>query len=195
MTWQTPSIGHRPVAVLGAGVLGRRIACSFVAGGYNVHIRDPSAEARGAAIQYIDENKHLYARNVPSSAGAVQPGSYAAYEDIPTAVGEAWLVVEAVPEKIELKIDTFAELDRTTPADCILVSNSSSFKSSLMLDKIANKERRRLVCNMHFTMPPEIRTVELMTDGETEPAVFPFLSDVLAKCGMLPATARKQSTG
>lgn len=195
MVWQPPVIGSRPVAVLGAGVLGRRIACTFVAGGYNVHIRDPSAEARTAAIQYIDENKQQYAQNLPSSVGVVQPGSYAAFEDIPSAVSRAWLVVEAVPEKIELKIDTFAELDRTAPADCILGSNSSSFKSSLMLDKVANKDRRRLICNIHYTMPPDIRTVELMTDGETEPAIFPFLSDILTKCGMLPATARKESTG
>ena len=195
MAWQPPVIGLRPVAVLGAGVLGRRIACTFVAGGYNVHIRDPSAEAREAAIQYIDENKQQYAKNLPASRGAVKPGSYAAFEDIATTVAGAWLVVEAVPEKIELKIDTFAELDRAAPADCILGSNSSSFKSSLMLDKVASKDRRRLICNIHYTMPPDIRTVELMTDGETEPAVFLFLSDILESCGMLPATARKESTG
>ncbi|KAJ4300647.1 hypothetical protein N0V88_003332 [Collariella sp. IMI 366227] len=195
MVWQRPLIGSRPVAVLGAGVLGRRIACTFVAGGYNVHIRDPSAEARTAAIQYIDENKQQYAQNLPVSVGVVRPGIYAAFEDIPSAVSGAWLVVEAVPEKIELKIETFAELDRAAPSDCILGSNSSSFKSSLMLDKVANRDRRRLICNIHYTMPPDIRTVELMTDGETEPAIFPFLSDILTKCGMLPATARKESTG
>lgn len=40
-----------------------------------------------------------------------------------------------------------------------------------------------------------IRTVELMTDGETEEGVFPFLTGVLEGCGMLPATAKKESTG
>ncbi|KAK4183952.1 hypothetical protein QBC35DRAFT_77161 [Podospora australis] len=195
MAWQPPVISSRPVAVLGAGVLGRRIACTFVSGGYNVHIRDPSAEARQAAIQYIDENKIPYQQNLPKTTGIVVPGSYSASEDIETAVKEAWLVIEAVPEKIELKIDTFAELDAKAPADCILGSNSSSFKSSLMLAKVANPDRRRLICNVHYTMPPNIRTVELMTDGETDPAVFPFLSDVLTRCGMLPATARKESTG
>ncbi|KAK4163382.1 hypothetical protein QBC43DRAFT_213092 [Cladorrhinum sp. PSN259] len=197
LVWQPPVIGSRPVAVLGAGVLGRRIACSFVSGGYNVHIRDPSAEARQAALQYIDENKSEYAKHLPNdgAAATVQPGSYTASEDIETAVRDAWLVVEAVPEKLELKIDTYGELDRLSPPDCILGSNSSSFKSSLMLDKVANPQRRRLICNIHFTMPPKIRTVELMTDGETEPGVFPFLSGVLRSCGMLPATARKESTG
>ncbi|KAK3695725.1 hypothetical protein B0T22DRAFT_456057 [Podospora appendiculata] len=195
-SWQPPSIGSRPVALLGAGVLGRRIACTFVAGGYNVHIRDPSSEARRDALQYIEEHKQEYADNISSSTTTTKSklGSYSASEDIESAVKDAWLVIEAVPEKLQLKIDTMAELDRKASADCIFGSNSSSFKSSLMLDKVS-PARRRLICNVHYTMPPAIRTVELMTDGETEPGVFPFLTDVLNNCGMLPATARKESTG
>ncbi|KAK3991038.1 hypothetical protein QBC44DRAFT_393640 [Cladorrhinum sp. PSN332] len=173
-SWKPPVVGSRPVAVLGAGVLGRRIACSFVAGGYNVHIRDPSAEARQAAIRYIDEHKQEYSKNLPANNVTVKPGAYTASEDMATAFKDAWLVVEAVPEKLEL---------------------SSSFKSSLMLDKVGNSVRRRLICDIHFTMPPEIRTVELMTDGETEEGVLEGLSAVLRGCGMLPATARKESTG
>ncbi|KAK3337658.1 hypothetical protein B0T19DRAFT_455545 [Cercophora scortea] len=194
-SWQPPTIGSRPVALLGAGVLGRRIACTFVAGGYNVHIRDPSAEARRDALQYIEGHKQEYANNISSTAATnTQLGSYSASEDIESAVKDAWLVIEAVPEKLQLKIDTMAELDRKAPADCVFGSNSSSFKSSLMLDKVS-PARRRLICNVHYTMPPAIRTVELMTDGETEPGVFPFLTEVLENCGMLPATARKESTG
>ncbi|KAK3331462.1 hypothetical protein B0H66DRAFT_487607 [Apodospora peruviana] len=196
MTWTPPTIGSRHVVVLGGGVLGRRIACTFVSAGYNTHIRDPFPSARSAAIQYIDENKLEYAKSTRLGPHATpdQLGQYAAFEDIESACKDAWLVIEAVPEKLELKIDTFGELDRFCPEDCILGSNSSSFKSSLMLDKV-HEERRRLVCNIHYTMPPQIRTVELMTDGETFPEVFGFLSEVLRGCGMLPATARKESTG
>jgi 3-hydroxyacyl-CoA dehydrogenase len=39
---------------------------------------------------------------------------------IPAAVSDAWLVVEAVPEKLPLKISTFAEVDHNAPADCII---------------------------------------------------------------------------
>ncbi|KAK3367412.1 hypothetical protein B0T24DRAFT_659364 [Lasiosphaeria ovina] len=154
MPWATPTIGSWPIAVLGAGVLGRRIACVFVTGGYNVQIRDPLAEARQAAVQYINDNKHEYTKHLP-----------------------------AAKDKTHLF------------PDCILASNSSSFKSRLMLDRVANPARRRLICNVHFTMPPLTRTVELMTDGETEPGVFPFLTEILEGCGMLPATARRESTG
>lgn len=193
MTWQPPVIGSRPVVVLGCGVLGRRIACSFVAGGYNVNVRDPSPDARQAALEFIDKTKEEYTKYTkPSVPGKF--GSYASYEDIESAVKDAWLVIEAVPEKLELKIETFGLLDKFAPKDCILGSNSSSYRSSLMLDKVST-ERRKWVCNVHYTMPMDVRTVELMTDGVTEPAIFPFLTEVLEQCGMLPATARKESTG
>ncbi|ETS78916.1 hypothetical protein PFICI_08769 [Pestalotiopsis fici W106-1] len=193
MTWQAPEIGSRPVAVLGGGVLGRRIATSYVAGGYNVTVRDPSPVARSDALQFIEENKAAFAE-LCSPPVPGQYGTYAAYEDIETAVRDAWLVIEAVPEKLELKIDTMEILDRAAPRDCIIGSNSSSYRSSLMLDKVSS-ERRRLICNVHYTMPMDIRTVELMTDGETEEAIFPFLTQVLERTGMLPATAKKESTG
>ncbi|KAK5651696.1 hypothetical protein OQA88_11762 [Cercophora sp. LCS_1] len=194
MTWTPPLNTSRPVTVLGAGVLGRRIACVFVAGGYHVRIRDPSKEARAAAIKYIDDEKHNYVAELHPGK-SIRPGSYSACPDIDTAVQDAWLVIEAVPEILQIKMDTFAELDKKAPTDCIFGSNSSSYRSSLMLDKVTNAARRRLICNVHFTMPPNIRTVELMTDGETEPQIFPFLTQVLDACGMLTATARKESTG
>ncbi|EGO51350.1 hypothetical protein NEUTE1DRAFT_132332 [Neurospora tetrasperma FGSC 2508] len=193
MVWSAPYIGSRPVTILGGGVLGRRIACSYVAGGFNVHIRDPSPQARDDALKYIDDNKEFYTTFCPNGKPAPY-GTYTASADIETAVKDAWLVIEAVPEKIELKIDTFGQLDKYAPKDCILGSNSSSFRSGLMLDLVSD-ERRKMVCNVHYTMPPMVRTVELMTDGYTHQEIFPFLSDVLRLCGMLPATARKESTG
>lgn len=48
---------------------------------------------------------------------------------------------------------------------------------------------------MHFVIPPDIRTVELMTSGETLPDLFPSFSQVLSECGIVPVTTRKESTG
>jgi 3-hydroxyacyl-CoA dehydrogenase len=181
--------------VLGASVLGRCIACTFVTGGYNVHLVDPSPEAREAAVRYIDENRQQYAKGLPNRAGILQYGSYAAFGDVAAAVGKAWLLVEAGTGETEFSIDTFTKLDYAAPADCILAFNSSLLKTSLTLDKDARQEWRRVVCDIRFVMPPDDCAVELTTDGEADPAVFTFLSDLLARCGMLSATARKESTG
>ena len=187
--WNAPRIGDRPVVVLGGGVLGRRVACVWAAGGHRVNIRDPSPEQRNAAIHYIDNNVAKYSETIGSS-----PGKYTAFADLEPAVKDAFLVIEAVPEKLSLKIDTFGELDSMVPADCCLCSNSSSYKSSLMIDKV-DQSRRNRVLNMHYMMPPDNVVVELMTCGETDPAIFDFLVEQLKKIGMHPVVARQESTG
>lgn len=194
MTWQRPSIGSRPVVVLGGGVLGRRIASVFVSGGYDVHIYDLSPETLRAAADYVEEQRAVYAALVPASSHPAQPGTLSTFGDLSSAVKNAWLVVEAIPEKLELKIDVYGKLDTLCPKDCIFGSNSSSFRSSLMADKIP-EERRRLLCNIHFTMPPDVLTVELMTSGTTHVEVFSLLTEVLEGCGMLVVKAVKESTG
>lgn len=158
-----------------------------------VNIRDPFEQARKDAIEYIDDNKEPYSTTLKKKTISTF-GDYSAFTDIDTAVRDAWLVIEAVPEKLQLKIDTMEELDQKTPKDCIIGSNSSSFKSSLMLEKVS-ASRRKQIFNMHFFMPPQICAIELMTDGETDEAIFPFIEKVMSEAGMQPFTAKKESTG
>ncbi|EHK42211.1 hypothetical protein TRIATDRAFT_146809 [Trichoderma atroviride IMI 206040] len=190
ITWQPPlDYRNRPVAVLGAGVLGRRIACIWASAGYDVRIRDPSAQQRSDGITYVEENVAAYSQKTGKTPGKAQ-----AFDNIQEAVENAWLVIEAVPEKIQLKIDTFAELDALTPADCILASNSSSYKSSEMIEKVS-AARKSQILNMHYYMPPACMIVELMTDGFTTQDIFPFMVERSKEAATLPYVARKQSTG
>lgn len=99
-----------------------------------------------------------------------------------------------VPEILELKIDTFAELERLAPKDCILASNSSSYKSSEMIMKV-NDDTKTRILNCHYMMPPVNRVVELMTDGHTFPELIQWLSDRHAEAGLSPYIAVKESTG
>lgn len=73
-------------------------------------------------------------------------------------------------------------------------SNSSSFKSSEMLEKVSEAGRKR-VLNTHYMMPPDTRVVELMTCGSTDPDAFPFLVEQLKEVAMHPIVAQKESTG
>ncbi|KAH8690712.1 hypothetical protein BGW36DRAFT_401091 [Talaromyces proteolyticus] len=191
MPWKQPIIGNRTVAILGAGVLGRRIACVWAAGGYNVAIRDPSADQRTSAINFIDNNIASFYKTFGNTN--IKLGQYNTYEDLASAVKDAWFVIEAVPEKLDLKISTFAELAAKAPKDCIMGSNSSSFKSRLMVGKLNDEEKKR-VLNVHYTMPP-VRVTEFMTSTFTDPAIFPFLEEKHREVGLLPATARRESTG
>jgi 3-hydroxyacyl-CoA dehydrogenase len=109
-------------------------------------------------------------------------------------VKDAWTVIEAVPEKLSIKIDTFADLEKLAPKDALLVSNSSSYKSSEMLEKVGTDTKQRIF-NTHYMMPPDNRIVELMTDGQTDEDLFPFYVERLKEVGMHPIVAQRESTG
>lgn len=149
INWET-----RPICVLGGGVLGRRIAGCFVAAGYQVRIRDPSAGSRDATIKYIDEELSSYTSLLPKQP--TKQGTYEALEGLATAVKDCWLIFEAVPEILPLKESTFADLEKHAPDDCILGSNSSSFKSGELLSKVKESTKKR-VLNTHYMMPPQVR--------------------------------------
>ncbi|KIL90178.1 hypothetical protein FAVG1_06917 [Fusarium avenaceum] len=190
MTWPPPTnYTSRPIAILGGGVLGRRIAACFASNGWHVIIRDPSEKSRIDAAAYIASSITDY---LTISHG--KQGSWETTEDFGAAVKDAWLVFEAVPEKLSIKEDTFLALEQEAPADCILASNSSSFMSRELLGKVKESTKAR-VLNTHFMMPPQALIVELMTSGSTVSDIFPFLSEELAKCGLKPVTAKKESSG
>ena len=165
------------------------IGCIWASAGYDVRIRDPSPEQRAAAMAYIKENATMYAEKTGQT-----PGQAEEVESLEDAVTNAWLVIEAVPEKIQLKIDTFAELAAVAPGDCILASNSSSYKTSEMLDKVPADVRAR-VLNTHYYMPPVCMIVEFMTNGHTDEGIFPFLVERSKEAALIPYVARKESTG
>ncbi len=181
-------IGGRPVAVIGAGTLGRRIALMFATRGGEVRLTDPSAEQR-------EDGARFAAEQLPEVVRAVEggtPGRVVAVEDLEQAVAGAWLVVEAVPERLELKRQVFAELDRLAPADAVLASNSSSYPTSRFLDGVTRPER---VVNLHFYMPPRSVAVEIMSSGRTDPAVVRLLMEVVPAYGLVPFEVHGESTG
>ena len=156
--WSPPTnYESRPICVLGGGVLGRRIAACFVAAGWQVRIRDPSAKSRDDAVKYITENLSSFSALIATPPKS--PGACEAFEDLVAAVKDCWLVLEAVPEILPLKECTFADLEKHAPTDCILATNSSSFKSGELLSKCKESTKTR-VLNTHFMMPPQVITLQ-----------------------------------
>lgn len=176
----------RPVAVIGAGTLGRRIALMFAGHGARVRIHDLAASQRQAAVDFV-------VQNLPSvvTEDAV-PGPVSAEADIADAVRDAWLVIEAIPERLDLKVRVFGQLDELAPADAILASNSSSYASRLFLDQVKRPER---VLNIHFYMPPKQNAVDVMSCGQTDRGVIDFVMSMLPRFGFQPFEALKESTG
>ena len=172
-----------------ANINNNSIACVWASTGYNVKIRDPSKQQRDEGVAYVEENVASYAQKTGKT-----PGKVMAFEDMEAALADAWMVIEAVPEKLELKIDVFAELDGLAPADCILATNSSSYKSSDLISKVS-PARKTHVLNTHYFRPPECMLVEVMTCGYTAEGIIPFVVERLREAALIPYVARKESTG
>ncbi len=181
-------IARRPMAVIGSGTLGRRIALMASTRGGEVRIFDTQQRSLEEGLNYVTETLPAVVASIPGAAAGRLRGE----TDLATAVSNAWLVVEAVPEQLNLKQTLFGELDSLAPKDAILATNSSSYPSSRLIDKVAHPER---VLNMHYYMPPEMPAVELMSCGRTDPAVIDFLMERLPLYGLVPFRVGRESVG
>ena len=189
MSFKVPAdFPSRPVAVIGAGTLGRRIALMFAAHGARVGIYDLAERQRRAAVDFVSQNLPALTDHLTG----VEPGQVSAETDLAEAVYDAWLVIEAIPERLELKKQIFGQLDELAPADAVLASNSSSYASRMFLDKVHHPER---VLNIHFYMPPKQNAVDVMSCGETDRDVIDFVLATLPQFGLYPFEARRESTG
>lgn len=190
MTWDFSfdDVEGRPVAVVGAGTLGRRVAMMFASRGGLVRISDRSAEALAAATAYVEETLP----DVVAQRGFGEIGTVEGHASLAEAVAGAWLVVEAVPERLDIKIPLFGELDRLADADAVLATNSSSYPSRLMSEDVRDKTR---MCNLHFYMPPSSNALDLMSNGQTDRGLLDSLLRTLPAYGIHPFEARKESVG
>ncbi|THY44854.1 NAD(P)-binding protein, partial [Aureobasidium pullulans] len=183
--WSPPqSYQARPIAVLGGGVLG---PCCWAAAGYNVNIREPSLDQQIDANHWIEANISTFTSSLHNI-----PGQVNFYTELASAVDNAWIVFEAIPEVLELKLSIFAELEAQAPSDCILTSNSSSFKSSEMLSSLVDEDTKTRICNVHYIMPPQIKVVEIMTCGFTAPAILDFLVQKCKETALQPFLVQKE---
>ena len=142
----------RTVAVIGAGIMGRGIAHAAALGGYRTILEDllPSAlrKAETEIRANLDKAVELGKVDATDADAAFSRVEYAGSVD--QAARDADLVIEAVPEEMESKIEIFTVLDKICRPDTILASNTSS----LSVTEIASVTYRAKKCvGMHFSNP------------------------------------------
>ncbi len=188
MGYQVPrDLENRPVVVVGAGTLGRRIALVQATYGSEVRMVDTSTRALDEARDYIEAELPAWLSKTSGTAGTMVFS-----KDLTSAVQHAWLITEAVPEKLDLKQDLFADLDRLAPQDSILASNSSSYPSSQLAARVSIPER---LVNTHYYMPPRLNVVEIMSCGHTDPTVIELLMHKFSTSGLVPFHVKRESVG
>ncbi len=165
----------RQVAVIGGGTMGNGIAHVFAQYGHDVVLIDVSEERLTRALETIGANLDRQVRKGTLEAEAREAtlARLRTATDL-AATAEAQLVVEAVPENVEMKLDLFRELDERTQPDAILVTNTSSISITALAGATRRPEQ---VIGMHFMNPvPVMKLVEvirgLQTSDETTATVM-----------------------
>ena len=154
------------VGIAGGGLMGTGIAETVARAGHDVALYEPIAEARAGSQQRITASSERALAAGKLDAAAQQALlARIRYVDELAELGDRELVIEAVVEDLEVKLDLFRRLDRDAPADALLASNTSSIPIAELASAVRAPER---VLGLHFFSPvPVMRLVEVVCALQT----------------------------
>src|ERR1700704_290559 len=161
----------RTVAVLGAGTMGNGIAHVFACGGYNVILRDVEARFLDNAIDTIAKNldREVKKGKIPEGDKSRVLGRIHTTTDM-SEIARADFAVEAVPERLDLKLSVLREADKLLRPDAILASNTSSISITTLAAATGRPDR---FVGMHFMNPvPVMLLIEVIRALQTSDAAF-----------------------
>ena len=183
------------ITVLGSGIMGHGIAQVSAMAGYNVVLRDIEQPFLDKAMEKIkwsldklvskekiseNERDEIFSRIKP-------------IVDLKDAVHDCDLVIEAVPEIMELKKKVYAELDKVASDQVVFASNTST----LPITEIANTiSRPKKFIGIHFFNPPQLmKLVEVIPGQETSDDITNLTINFVKSVNKIPVTCRKDVPG
>ena len=189
-------IDIQKVTVLGTGVLGSQIAFQSAFRGFDVVAYDISDEALVQARSRLDGLVATYEKEIPQAAGgkaAQALGQIRLSADLADAVAQADLVIEAVPEVLAIKQQTYEALARVASDKTIFATNSSTLLPSALKDFTGRPDR---FLALHFANSIwKFNTAEVMGTSDTDPVVFDAVIKFATDIGMAPIPLRKEKAG
>lgn len=171
------------IAVLGAGTMGRGIAHVSALAGYQTLLVDTDAGALSRAEASIHKNlkKGVELGKVDAAAAEGARQSLSTYTELASAVAGADLVIEAIPEDMALKIETFRQVVAHASTTALLASNTSALSITEMAAATGRPER---FAGMHFFNPVHLmKLVELVRGLETSVDTLVVLRQVAERMG------------
>ena len=173
----------KKIAVLGAGQMGNGIAHVCAHAGYEVKMRDIDQKFvdKGLATIKKNLNRGVKKERMTQEEADTILGRVQGVLDLKEAVKDADLVIEAIPEIVSLKLDTWREVDGAAPEHAILASNTSSISITQMA---AVTKRPEKFIGMHFFNPvPVMGLVEIIKGQATNDDTVKVIKDVSHKVG------------
>ena len=183
------------IAVIGAGVMGRGIAQVAASSGFEVRLFDIEQRILEGALEEVRSNlRRMVERGRLKEEEALRvQGRISTTLSMPAAVEGAGLVIEAVPESLDLKRRVWREISASASLSAIFATNTSSLSITSMSEAVSRPER---FIGMHFFNPPTVmKLVEVIpgayTSGETVEAV----EHIAERMGKTPVIVKKDSPG
>ncbi|MFZ5827793.1 MAG: 3-hydroxyacyl-CoA dehydrogenase family protein [Bacillota bacterium] len=185
----------KQVAVIGAGAMGRQIALNCALHGYPTTLTDAVPAVLESAARWKTE--YLEGRVAKGRITRDEADAAAArlqiFPTLQEAAGGADLVIEAVIERLDVKRELFAELDRLTPPHAILATNSSTIVSSKVADATTRPAK---VANFHYFNPALVmQLVEVVEGPHTSSETAEILMEFARRTGKIPIWIKKEISG
>src|SRR5574338_633023 len=161
----------KTITVLGAGTMGHGIAHAAMAGGFETRLFDVSEQMLGKSVELGKATR---------SDADLASRRLQAFSSLQEALGGTDFVIEAVPERIDLKIDLLRKVDTWAP-HAIVASNTSALSLTEMAGALKDPSR---LAGMHFFNPVhKMKLVEIVQALESSPAALQAIEDVARQMG------------
>ncbi|MFC6955163.1 3-hydroxyacyl-CoA dehydrogenase/enoyl-CoA hydratase family protein [Halorubellus litoreus] len=183
------------VAVLGAGNMGHGIAEVAALAGYDVNMRDIKDEFVQGGYEKIEwslgklaDSEQITEADADDALDRVTP-----LVDLEETVADADVVIEAVPERMDVKEDTWTDVEAYAPDHTVFTTNTSSLS---ITDLSEFTERPERFCGMHFFNPPiRMDLVEVISGAHTDDSTLDLVEDLAEDFGKTPVRVRKDVPG
>ncbi len=182
--------------VMGTGMMGPGIAAVLALGGVRTTVLSWSSAGAVAAVaeagrlmRFLQANELAGEAEVAAAEALLGPGA-----DMPDAVRDADLVIESLPEEMELKQRLFRDLDAVAKPEAVLASNTSGLSITAIASMCERHPER--VLTTHFWNPPHLMPlVEVVCGAKTEVAAARDVAGLLEWCGKSPVVVLKDRPG
>jgi 3-hydroxybutyryl-CoA dehydrogenase len=178
------------IAVLGGGLMGHGIAQVFAGFGHSVVVSDPDPDTLAKVPKRIEVNL----REMDKAPEPVL-ANITVVADMPAAVKSADVVIEAAPERLELKRKLFSEVAANAPPHAILASNTSVIPITQIGEGLPPAARARFLGTHWWNPPYLVPLVEVVSTEYTDPAVFEKMYELLCHVGKRPVKVHRDITG
>jgi enoyl-CoA hydratase/3-hydroxyacyl-CoA dehydrogenase len=185
----------RKITVLGSGVMGHGIAQVSAMAGYDVALRDIDQKFLDKAMEKIiwSLNKLVEKNKISKEESEKIIGRIRTYVDLKESLEDSDLVIEAVPEDMNLKKKVYADLDKLAAQKTVFASNTSTLPIT-ELSKVTTRPNRFI--GIHFFNPPQLMPlVEVIPGAQTDKDLIDATMKYVRSVGKEPVLCNKDVAG